>query len=162
MCPTRNTVATIDRSALFVPGNVVCAFQRGWGGRWPRPTWQLSFAEPGSGSRSLPGACPGVAASSEDSAAGASEIPLRPQQVPLLKTRYRESRRHAKTRTPGTGNVEIRISRADLPTWRCWSGPRSPHDRWSPTIWTLRQLGSLGSSCPKETNRDHMTHMTPP
>jgi hypothetical protein len=37
-----NTVATIDGGVLFVPGNVVYALHRGWGGRLPRPPG-LSF-----------------------------------------------------------------------------------------------------------------------
>jgi hypothetical protein len=53
-----NTVATIDGGVLFVPGNVVYALHRGWGGRLPRPPG-LSFGEPGSRSRCLPGALVG-------------------------------------------------------------------------------------------------------
>jgi hypothetical protein len=48
-------------------------------------------------------------------AAGAFEIPTTaPARLQLLKTRYRESHRHANRASAGTGNVEIRISLANL------------------------------------------------
>jgi hypothetical protein len=49
MCPICHIVTTIDRGVLFVPGNGVYSFQRGWGGRWPRPPGQLSFEWSGVG-----------------------------------------------------------------------------------------------------------------
>jgi hypothetical protein len=135
-CLACNTVATIDRSVLFVPGNVVYAFQRGWGGRWPRPPG-LSFWGARVGVTLLAWrACRvrwlrvrGIR----------RPVPLRsnsrPQHGPVVEPPP------GGARTAGAGNVEIRISRADLPGR---TGPDgSPHDRWSPNIWPLRQLSSL-------------------
>lgn len=74
----------------------------------------LSFAEPGSGSRCCRRAC-----TSRDGGRCVRNRTTTPARGQLLKTRYRESRRHAKARTAGTGNVEIGISRADLPGRAC-------------------------------------------